>query len=150
MNDLVKISDLIGNAQQSHNHHSQSPELQDFPMQDLLVDLPTDDLEAGSEEAPEQLDPTSNICRIPPSDAINQHRDFYPGAARVYGKGHTFMDVFDADQFANERKENLYYPFASKQDWEIGSWLLRSGLSMPAIDQFLRLQLVRHILHRPL
>jgi len=29
--------------------------------------------------------------------------------------------------------KNLYYPFASKQDWEMASWLLRSGLSMAAV-----------------
>jgi hypothetical protein len=147
MNDLVKISDLIGDAQQSHVHHSQSPELRDSPMQDLL---PTDNLVADSEEVLDQLDPTSNISCIPPPDAIDQRRDLYPEAARVYGKGHTFMDVFDADEYANQRKENLYYPFASKQDWEMGSWLLQSGLSMAAIDQFLRLQLASYILHRPL
>ena len=147
MNDLVKISDLI---EQSHVHHSQSPELQDSPMQDLLLELPIDDLEADFEEVLDQLDPTSNICCIPPPDAIDQHRDFYPEAAHVYGKGHTFMDVYDADKYTDKRKENLYYPFASKQDWEMGSWLLQSGLSMAAIDQFLHLQLVSLISHRPL
>ena len=60
------------------------------------------------------------------------------------------MDVFDADEYANQQKQNLYYPFALKQDWEMGLWLLRSGLSMAAIDQFLHLQLASYILHRPL
>src|SRR5882762_4127009 len=64
-------------------------------------------------------------------------------------KGHTFMDVFDADPHADKRVENLYYPFASKQDWEMASWLLRSGLSMAAVDRFLRLELVSCILYRP-
>jgi hypothetical protein len=119
-------------------------------MQDSSLDLPTDGQEPDSEEVLDQLDPASNMCRIriPPLNAINQCRDFYPEAAHVYGTGHKFMDVFDADKYANERKENLYYPFASKQDWEMGAWLLRSGLSMPAIDQFLRLQLVSYISHR--
>jgi len=80
---------------------------------------------------------------IPPAYVdIDQHRDFYPSAAHVYRKGHTFMDIFDADQYAEKRNGNLFYPFASKQDWEIASWLLRLGLSMAAIDQFLRLELV--------
>jgi hypothetical protein len=52
------------------------------------------------------------------------------------------MDRFDLDQYAEERKSNLFYPFASKQDWDVGYWLLSSGLSMAAIDEFLSLELV--------
>jgi hypothetical protein len=144
MTDLVNISELLGNAQQSPVH-SQSPEPQDSLMQDSPLDLPTDSLEPDSEEALDRPDPVGNMGHIPP---IDQHRNFHPEAARVYGTGHTFMNVFDADKYADKRKENLYYPFASKQDWEMGAWLLRSGLSMPAIDQFLRLQLVSYISHR--
>jgi hypothetical protein len=108
--------------------------------------LPIDDWEPNEGEL-DQLDPPSPTPSV--DSHFNQHRELYPSAAHVYGKGHTFMDVFDADPHADKREENLYYPFASKQDWEMASWLLRSGLSMTAIDQFLRLQLVSRILHRP-
>lgn len=67
----------------------------------------------------------------------------HPDPSKIYGRGRTFMDFFDADEFASQRSENLYYPFASKQDWETASWLLRSSLSMAEIDAFLRLELVR-------
>ena len=69
--------------------------------------------------------------------------EYFPHAARVYDGGLTFMDQFDTDTFNAQRKANLYYPFASRQDWELGSWLLRSGLSLVAIDIFLSLELVR-------
>jgi hypothetical protein len=52
------------------------------------------------------------------------------------------MDRFDADQHAELRKANIFYPFASRQDWEVASWLLRSDISMAAIDDFLSLELV--------
>jgi len=107
--------------------------------------LPIDDW-APNEGELDQLDPPT---QSPTPSVDSEHRELYPSAARVYGKGHTFMDVFDADPHADKREENLYYPFASKQDWEMASWLLCSGLSMTAIDQFLRLQLVSRILHRP-
>ncbi|KIM56454.1 hypothetical protein SCLCIDRAFT_132585 [Scleroderma citrinum Foug A] len=55
------------------------------------------------------------------------------------------MDQFDTDSFSSLRKTNLYYPFASQQDWELGSWLLRSGLSLVAIDKFLLLELVKSL-----
>ncbi|KAG1765866.1 hypothetical protein EV702DRAFT_1050860 [Suillus placidus] len=46
------------------------------------------------------------------------------------------------DAYAAHHKENIYYPFASLQDWELGSFLLCSSLSMAAINQFLGLELV--------
>jgi hypothetical protein len=67
----------------------------------------------------------------------------FKGAAKIYpGRGQTFRDRFNMDAYAAHRKENIYYPFASLQDWELGSFLLCSSLSMAAIDQFLGLELV--------
>ena len=66
----------------------------------------------------------------------------YEGAAKEYGTGMTFMDEFDCDQYANERVNNLYYPFASRDEWEFAAFLLRSDLSMASIDSFLSLNLV--------
>ncbi|KIM62467.1 hypothetical protein SCLCIDRAFT_119577, partial [Scleroderma citrinum Foug A] len=72
--------------------------------------------------------------------------DYFLDAACVYDGGFTFMDQFDADLFSALRKTNFYYPFTSWQDWELGSWLLWSGLSLVAIDKFLSLELVRSLL----
>ena len=68
--------------------------------------------------------------------------DFYDGAAVRCGCGQTFLDWFNVDKFKEERNHNIYYPFASRQEWEMGSWLLRSGLSMSAIDKFFSLDIV--------
>ena len=70
------------------------------------------------------------------------HVEVYPGAAQTYGKGPTFMDEFDGDKYAVMRKENLYYPWASRPEWELAAFLLRSSLSMAVINQFLSLDLV--------
>lgn len=75
--------------------------------------------------------------------------DHYGGAAKTYGPGHTFMDRFDSDLHAKHRDANLYYPFSSRQDWEIGNFLERSSLSMSAIDEFLKLELVRMTVIKP-
>jgi hypothetical protein len=69
--------------------------------------------------------------------------DSHPNTPSVYPGGTTFMDQFFNDECAGQRKENLYYPFASGAEWQLASWLLRSRLSMAAIDDFLSLQLVR-------
>lgn len=67
----------------------------------------------------------------------------YEGAGACYSEnGLTFLDVFDADEFAEYRKDNLFYPFASKEEWEVADFLLRSSLSMAAIDEFLKLRMV--------
>ena len=75
-------------------------------------------------------------------DAPGQVVDAHPNTPSIYPGGATFMGQFFADQYANFRQENLYYPFASRVDWQLASWLLRSRLSMAAIDDFLSLELV--------
>jgi hypothetical protein len=68
--------------------------------------------------------------------------EMYPGAAQTFGRGKTFMDLFDADSHAEKRRQHPYYPFASKAEWGLASFLLRSNLSMDSIDKFLKLELV--------
>lgn len=71
------------------------------------------------------------------------HRDFFPRAGQTYGDGQTFMDLFNTDCYTGQRANNVYYPFCTKGDWEMGSWLLQSGLSMCAINDFLKLEKVQ-------
>jgi hypothetical protein len=68
--------------------------------------------------------------------------DYFPGAAETYGIGYTFLGLFNTDENSVYHKTNLYYPFSCKEDWEIASWLLHSGLSMGKIDTFLSLEMV--------
>jgi len=72
--------------------------------------------------------------------------EMYPGAAQTFGRGETFMNKFDADRHAENRHKHPYYPFASKGEWELASFLLRSDLSMNAIDKFLKLDFVSNLL----
>ncbi|KAG2111852.1 hypothetical protein BD769DRAFT_1674226 [Suillus cothurnatus] len=66
----------------------------------------------------------------------------YDGAGACYSQdGSTFLDLFDTDEYAECRVDNLYYPFTSKEEWEIANYLLRSSLSMAAIDEFLKLSM---------
>lgn len=43
------------------------------------------------------------------------------------------------DEDAAARRINIYHPFSSKEDWELGSWLAGSGMPQTAIDAFLKL-----------
>ncbi|KAG0700786.1 hypothetical protein DFH29DRAFT_982960 [Suillus ampliporus] len=72
--------------------------------------------------------------------------EWYEGAGACYSQdGLTFLDIFDADKYAGFRKDNLFYPFASKEEWEIADFLLRSPLSMAAISEFLALPMIRKL-----
>ncbi|KAG1868721.1 hypothetical protein C8R48DRAFT_598563 [Suillus tomentosus] len=73
----------------------------------------------------------------------------YDGVGASYSQdGSIFLDLFDADEYAECRVDNLYYPFASKEEWEVADYLLHSSLSMAAIDEFLKLSMVsERLLH---
>ena len=68
--------------------------------------------------------------------------DSHPHTPSVYPGGTCFMGQFFNDRYATFRQQNLYYPFASRVDWQLASWLLCSRLSMAAINDFLSLELV--------
>lgn len=66
----------------------------------------------------------------------------FPFAGHVFSRSDGFMDHFHADKFSDERSQNMFYPFSSKGEWQIASFLSRTGLSMRFIDEFLSLDLV--------
>ncbi|KAJ4484164.1 hypothetical protein C8J55DRAFT_426296 [Lentinula edodes] len=68
---------------------------------------------------------------------------YFPGAGKVVSCGATYLDGFNDDRFSEERKENLYYPFSSRPEWEMASFLLKSSLSMQEIDNYLQLELTK-------
>ena len=40
----------------------------------------------------------------------------FPGAGCTFGRGKSFLEDFDSDPYAAERRMNLYYPFTSKEE----------------------------------
>ena len=74
----------------------------------------------------------------------------FPGAGATYGRMASFLDRFDSDRYSDLRTDNVYYPFAGKHEWELGSFLHSSGLSMQKINEFLKLKMVIiKIFHNP-
>ena len=76
--------------------------------------------------------------------ATTRYEDIHPNTPFIFGSGPGFMDTFNTDRHAEKRRGNLYYPFSSKAEWGLASWLLCSGLSMKSIDSFLALPIVSH------
>jgi hypothetical protein len=80
---------------------------------------------------------------LPGEEAMSPiYTEFFSGASKTFGEGKTYQDLFNEDKFADARRTNLYYLFASKAEWEMASFLLTSDLSRAAIDRFLKLQIV--------
>ena len=106
--------------------------------------IPSDDFTPPATPEPMDIDATAvegsreDVQNVDSGPFIQE----YVGAAREYGHGTTFLQRFDCDQYAQERKKNLYYPFASRDEWELATFLLRSDLSLASIDSFLSLKLV--------
>jgi len=74
--------------------------------------------------------------------------EYFLGAAKAFSGGSTFLNKSKVDQFNECRSSNIYYLFASRGEWQMGLWLLRSGLSMSTINAFLSLDLVYPLLTR--
>ena len=110
----------------------------DLPYDDWPMDVPND-MPDDAQESDLQHTPGSNT----PSPG---NIKYFPGASQSYPGRKTFMDQFFSDKHGELHKDNLFYPFASQEDWQMASWLLRSRLSMAAIDSFLSLDLVSYIL----
>lgn len=95
------------------------------------VDSPTPDHFPNVQQAPP-----------PPPNQPHLHRVEFSGAAKIYSQAATFMDWFHDDQYSRFRASNIYYPFSGKDEWELASFILSSGLSMDKINEFLRLKMV--------
>lgn len=102
-----------------------------------LDTVPDDMSEAGQE-----IDDMGSAAGFRMDDRSADHTDMFMGAGQTHGRGETFMDQFDKDRSAEQQRTNIFYPFESKEDWELASRLLCSSLSMAYMDEFFSLQLV--------
>ena len=65
-----------------------------------------------------------------------------PNPSSIFNHGERFLAHFKLDLFSAYQHNNLYYPFALLNDWEMANFLLKSRLSMNLIDKVLLLQMV--------
>ncbi|KAG0691620.1 hypothetical protein DFH29DRAFT_884047 [Suillus ampliporus] len=71
--------------------------------------------------------------------------DYFLQPPLAFEEGYTLLSLFDADENSVYRKTNLYYPFSSRREWQFASWLLRSGLSIGKINDFLALEMINDL-----
>ena len=87
-------------------------------------------------------DCTEPMPQDPDDPPTSPQHNRFPGAGAMYGRATSFLERLDADKYARFRTHNAYYPFAGKGEWDLGSFLHSSGLSMQKIDEFLALKMV--------
>lgn len=115
LDELVEVTDRVASLSEEEMEWSDS-----------------DDDGVGEFEGGEDLWATSPII------------DKFLGSAREYGKGrHTLEELDTMDMYPKERAECVYYPFKNEEDFELGAWLLESGVSMSRIDSLLKRPSVR-------
>ncbi|KIJ09615.1 hypothetical protein PAXINDRAFT_87235 [Paxillus involutus ATCC 200175] len=100
------------------------------------------DLDSNSEQLQSQP-PSPSQPSISLLSRQAKHVVLFEGAAEIYSTGETFLSHFNLDQYSYHHQKNLYYPFAHMDDWQMANYLLTSGLSMRAVDEFLALGLVK-------
>ena len=108
----------------------------------LATARPTANAADGNGNINDDDDNTSDHTSDHNTSVDMHYEDAHPNAPSFFGSSPTFMHQFDTDPLADQRQTNLYFPFSSKEEWGLASWLLCSGLSMRAIDEFLALPIV--------
>ncbi|KAI5989830.1 hypothetical protein EDC04DRAFT_2912133 [Pisolithus marmoratus] len=79
----------------------------DLPYDDWM-DVQVDDMLYNEQE----LDP-----QYSPSGSSAGNIKYFPGTSQCYPGGRMCMDHFFSDEHGELCKDNLFYPFASQQDW---------------------------------
>ena len=130
IHEVVSLADELEKYKKRHRpqqseESTPATDMEDAFMEDAFMDYDTIDDGAGSS---------------------GRFVEEYDGAAITFGQGTTFMQQFECDEFTEARAQNLFYPFASRAEWELAAFLLRLDLSLAALDTFLSLNLVSTLL----
>ncbi|KAI6018494.1 hypothetical protein BKA83DRAFT_4495997 [Pisolithus microcarpus] len=64
----------------------------------------------------------------------------FPRATEIFEGGETFLTWFELDPYLVHWRLIPFYPSSNLDDWKVENFLLTSGLSMRALDEFLSLK----------
>lgn len=103
-----------------HGLHSSLATASPFPM-------------AGEGSARQQF-----ALTIGPLSTTSLHRQPHPNPGLHQPGGMNLLQQMENDQLMTLRKEsnNIFYPFASEEEWELASWMTTASLTQQQIDRF--------------
>ncbi|KAJ7130254.1 hypothetical protein C8R44DRAFT_872081 [Mycena epipterygia] len=112
-----------------------------------MVDLAEDIVDSVYEDMADWVDEEDISMDVhgPSSEDVPKScLEEFPNAAwLVEENGQSYMQKFYSDEHADKCADNLYYPFATSDEWQLASFLNRSSLSVAETDEFLRSQMVK-------
>ncbi|KAI6103220.1 hypothetical protein EV401DRAFT_2079615 [Pisolithus croceorrhizus] len=126
------------------SHH---PDLDSHVQTDMDVDH-YDSLHLPSDQWSQGFDDDTGDIRMEVEDISDMWQSFtsiHPGCGTSFPGGSTCMDSFWQDAHTKEQRENLFYPFASSEEWQFSSWCMHLGLSMSTIDSLLSLNIIKQL-----
>jgi hypothetical protein len=108
--------------------------------------IPTPDAESNDNDS--NALPIEQSWQEQLRDVLSERVELFPDAGEDKGDGETALDRFWADKHANKRYGEdgiLYFPFASKDEWELASALDQLSISIGDLDMVLKTKIVRAV-----
>lgn len=113
------------------------------------IDPPTFNPEATSSQrrtnnTSQRIYDPSDASAIPSNmpEGIFEKEEHPAPTAKSFFAGTNLLQKIDRDRLAPYRTNNIFYPFADREEWELVSWMIKSSLSNRQIDSFLHLRFV--------
>lgn len=137
--DEVLLEDQVSRIRQAIENRRRAAK--GLPVEVVVDDASDVDSMAGNPPSiPEQdLHEDDNVALA--NEPIEKH----PTAGQSHGEGTTILEDIALNHFVEERKSNIYYPFANQDDWEVAAWISNSDLSTGDINSFLHLTFVSEL-----
>jgi hypothetical protein len=110
---------------------------------DPLDDAEEDGVFVSDPPSTIELDYDTPIASVDPSagPCPGTLRDYHPNVPVTHPGGENHLQKMDHDIHATIcHTENLYYPFVSKAEFDLGYWLSEGALSQKEVDVFLHLE----------
>ncbi|OCH85606.1 hypothetical protein OBBRIDRAFT_739626, partial [Obba rivulosa] len=154
----AKLNSARPKAKDTQQHEELLPEgdsLLDYEPADLDYEMPESGnaIPTGMVQESSESDPASKRRRVQVEEVPDEQfnvggipkkpwiESFPTSAGAVQGEGSTaFEENHERQRKANEAP---WAPFESLEEWELAKWLLTSGLSQRAVDDFLRLRITQ-------
>lgn len=86
------------------------------------------------------IPPLDNVGVPPEVTLLGLRREDHPNKPRSFKGGKNLLEVIQCDTYAECRRDNIHYPFRSREEWQLAEWLTNSPLTQAQIDSFLKLE----------
>ncbi|KAI5984167.1 hypothetical protein EDD15DRAFT_2375560 [Pisolithus albus] len=138
--DTELVSAAAAPANERVNHEVDDALLPPSPPEFQPMDLDPDPAWEGGENW-HSISPSISIA----ADSLGRVLVTFPRASEIFEGGETFLTRFELDPYSVCRHLVPFYPFANLDDWRVANFLLTSGLSMRALDEFLSLEATKNM-----